>query len=158
MIVIRKKTVGAKIMFSSRKKQKNLGRSVQDFETILGKTVRIDGNVVIKQSLRIDGCLNGNILQEDGAQATVAIGPEAKIIGDVRAHHIIIAGSIQGNIFTSGKIELVSSAQVEGDITYGQIGIEIGSIITGKLLNVSAGDQNDQANEILAQMKQKAIA
>ena len=35
-------------------------------------------------------------------------------MGDIHAKHIIIAGIVKGNIFSSGKIELISVAQVDG--------------------------------------------
>ena len=143
-------------MFKASKK-KALGQSIQDFESILGKSIRIDGNLIIKQSVRIDGSLNGNVLQEDGDEATVAVASGAKIIGDIRAKHIIIAGMVKGNIFSSGKIELISGAQVEGDITYREIGIDIGAKVTGKLLEIASSESSSEAELVLAQMKQKII-
>ncbi len=141
-------------MFKAGKK-KALGQSIQDFESILGKSIRIDGNLIIKQSLRIDGSLNGNVLQEDGGEATVAVASGAKIIGDIKSKHLIIAGMVKGNIFSSGKIELISGSFVEGDITYREIGIEVGAKVSGKLLQIASAESSSEAQVVLSQVKQK---
>lgn len=141
-------------MFKGQKK-KDLGKSIQDFESILGKTIRIDGNVIIAQSIRIDGSLQGNLLQDDGSKATIAIASGARIFGDIRADHIIIAGTVKGNIFSTGKIELLSNAQIEGDITYGEVGIEVGAKVTGKLLQISSPGSAVETELLLTQVKQK---
>ena len=138
-----------------KNKEKALGKSIQDFESILGKSIRVDGNLIIAQSVRIDGHLNGNILQEEGSEATIAIASCARIVGDIRAEHIIVAGSVKGNIFSAGKIELLANAQIEGDITYGEMGIEVGAKVTGKLLQISTTGSAEEAELLLAQVKQK---
>ncbi|QWD77744.1 polymer-forming cytoskeletal protein [Polynucleobacter sp. MWH-Svant-W18] len=142
-------------MMFKKTKKKALGKSIQDFESILGASIRVDGNLIIAKSVRIDGNLYGNILQEEGSEATIAIAPSACIFGDIRAEHIIVAGSVKGNIFSSGKIELLAHAHIEGDITYGNIGIEIGANVTGKLLQISVAGVADEAELLLSQMKQK---
>lgn len=142
-------------MMFKKTKKKALGKSIQDFESILGASIRVDGNLIIAKSVRIDGNLYGNILQEEGSEATIAIAPSACIFGDIRAEHIIVAGSVKGNIFSSGKIELLAHAHIEGDITYGNIGIEIGANVTGKLLQISVAGVADEAELLLSQVKQK---
>jgi hypothetical protein len=142
-------------MMFKKTKKKALGKSMQDFESILGTSIRVDGNLIISKSVRIDGSLYGNILQEEGSEATIAIAPSARIFGDIRAEHIIVAGSVKGNIFSSGKIELLAHAHIEGDITYGNIGIEIGANVTGKLLQISSAGVANEAELLLSQVKQK---
>ena len=142
-------------MMFKKTKKKALGKSMQDFESILGASIRVDGNLIISKSVRIDGSLYGNILQEEGSEATIAIAPSARIFGDIRSEHIIVAGSVKGNIFSSGKIELLAHAHIEGDITYGNIGIEIGANVTGKLLQISSAGVANEAELLLSQVKQK---
>ena len=142
-------------MMFKKTKKKALGKSMQDFESILGASIRVDGNLIISKSVRIDGSLYGNILQEEGSEATIAIAPSARIFGDIRAEHIIVAGSVKGNIFSFGKIELLAHAHIEGDITYGNIGSEIGANVTGKLLQISSAGVANEAELLLSQVKQK---
>ena len=48
-------------MFNKSTPKQKLGKTIDSFETIIGTTVRIDGNLSISQSVRIDGVVNGNI-------------------------------------------------------------------------------------------------
>lgn len=118
-------------MFKSKKS--TLGKSIESFESIVGESLRIEGDLVISKSLRIDGMVNGNILQSEGDIATVAIAPGARVVGDISVQDVIISGYIKGNIVAAGRVELVETAQVEGDITYGSIGIAVGARIVGQL-------------------------
>ena len=48
-------------MFKPQKS--NLGKSVETFESIVGATLRVEGDLIINKSLRIDGIVNGDIYQ-----------------------------------------------------------------------------------------------
>jgi cytoskeletal protein CcmA (bactofilin family) len=123
-------------MFKSKANQ-HLGKSVENFETIIGASLRLDGNLLLRNSIRIDGVVNGNILQEDGCETTVAIAKGATVSGDIRAKHVIVSGTLQGNIFTSNRVELLETAFVSGDITYGTLGIQVGAKVEGNLRQVA---------------------
>jgi cytoskeletal protein CcmA (bactofilin family) len=144
-------------MFKSKTNQA-LGKSIESFETIIGSNIRVDGNLLLRSSVRIDGLVNGNILQEDGCDATVAIAKGATVTGDIRAKHVIISGSLQGNIFSSDRVELLETAFVSGDITYGAFGMQVGAKLQGKLMQVENEFSELKADAIIAQVMQKNIA
>lgn len=131
-----------------KKNGRNLGKSAEAFESILGKSLRIDGNITFSKSVRLDGIVNGNILQAENSQATIAIGPEAVVTGDIRAQHVIISGRVNGNIFSNERVELLNTAHIEGDITYGSIAVDVGAQLMGRL------NQIDQTSNTLAQTEQ----
>jgi cytoskeletal protein CcmA (bactofilin family) len=137
------------------KKKASLGRSVESFESIIGKTLRIDGNLMISQGVRIDGLLNGNVFQEEAKAATVAISETGSVNGNIQAQHVIVSGHVKGNIFSLDRVELLATAHIEGDITYGSIGIEVGAKILGKLNQVSEQNAGDAADLLITQVKQK---
>ncbi len=136
-------------MFKTKKKS-SLGRSVESFESIIGKSLRIDGNLIISQGLRIDGVLNGNIFQEDGNTASVAISESGTVNGNIQAQHVIVSGRVKGNIYSLDREELLAIAQVEGEITYGSIGIEVGANILGKLNQLNAQNAGDAADILIS--------
>lgn len=119
-------------------KKSTLGKSTENYESLIGVSLRIDGNLTITKCIRIDGAVNGNILQEEGAEATVAVADGGCVVGDIRAKHVIISGSIKGNIFSTGRVEVLASATIEGDIRYGSIGLEVGAQINGNLDRIDA--------------------
>ena len=87
-----------------------LGASVEKFESIVGSSLRIEGDLIISQSLRIDGTVNGNIYQADGASATVAIAPGATVNGNIAVSDVIVSGALKGNIVAPGRVELIDTA------------------------------------------------
>ncbi|MHB1100472.1 MAG: polymer-forming cytoskeletal protein, partial [Burkholderiales bacterium] len=58
-------------MFGMSKKADH-GILIKNLETIIGKSVRITGDIQVSNGIRIDGHLDGNITQEDGHSATIA--------------------------------------------------------------------------------------
>jgi cytoskeletal protein CcmA (bactofilin family) len=144
-------------MFKS-KSNKPLGKSVESFETIIGSSLRVDGNLLLRSSVRIDGLVNGNILQEDGCEATVAIAKGATVSGDIRAKHVIVSGNLQGNIFSSDRVELLDTAFVSGDITYGTLGMQVGAKLEGKLRQADSESPSQTADVLIAQAMQKSNA
>ena len=127
-------------MFKSKSNQE-LGKSVESFETIIGSSLRVDGNLLLRSSVRIDGLVNGNILQEDGCEATVAIAKGATVTGDIRAKHVIVSGNLLGNIFSSDRVELLETAFVSGDITYGTLGMQVGAKVAKDKAELASKDQ-----------------
>jgi cytoskeletal protein CcmA (bactofilin family) len=55
-------------------------------------------------------------------------------LGDISAYRVLVAGKVEGNIYATERVELHDGAEVRGDITYGQIGIEPGAILFGLMI------------------------
>ena len=126
----------------------NLGRSVEKFESIVGATLKVEGDLVISKSLRIDGTVHGNILQAEGASATVAIASGASVLGNIAVHDVIVSGHLRGNITSPGRVELIDTAKVEGDVTYGSIGVAVGARIAGQLKQIDEMSQSEAQSAI----------
>ena len=140
------------------RKKSTLGKSIEHFESIIGQTLRIDGNLLISQCVRVDGVVNGNIFQEEGKEATVAVAQGAQVTGDIRAQHVIISGEVKGNIFSSGRVELLGTSHVQGNIRYGSIGLEVGARITGNLDEIDQSADQLTSQTVIEQAKQKAAS
>ena len=124
------------------KKEFTLGQSQENFESIIGTSLVIKGDLVISKGIRIDGKLIGNVFQEENQNATVAISESAEIIGDIHAQHVIVSGKLTGNIFALERVELLGNSQVEGNIQYGSIGIAVGAKIHGNLDEYKPSDES----------------
>lgn len=138
-------------------KKAPLGRSVERFESIVGSKLRIDGDLAIEQSLRVDGMVHGNIYQAEGASATVAIAPGAQVTGNIAVHDVIVSGTVKGNICAPGRVELIASARIEGDVTYGSIGVAVGARITGQLRQLDDISQSEALSVINKAAKPLAV-
>lgn len=123
------------------RKKTTLGKSIEKFESIIGASLRIEGDLVATNSLRIDGMVNGNILQSENQGATVAVAVGATITGNIAASDVIVSGTVCGDIVATGRVEVVDSAKVQGNITYGSLGVTPGAKIIGQLSQIDEGAQ-----------------
>jgi cytoskeletal protein CcmA (bactofilin family) len=104
------------------------------FRTVIDATTRIDGRLSLRESARIDGHVNGEVNLEGDINATVAIGASGEVHGDITAHRVLVAGQVVGNIHAEERVELMGTARVNGDITYGSISIAHGAKVLGLLI------------------------
>ena len=63
-------------------------------------------------------------------------------------HDVIVSGHLKGNITSPGRVELIDTAKVEGDVTYGSIGVAVGARIAGQLKQIDELSQNEAQNAI----------
>ena len=123
--------------------RKSMATNSEKFDTIVGRTTTIQGNMVLLDSIRIDGRVLGNIESAPDCKIAVAIGPTGEVTGDVKAHRVMVAGTVFGNIHAADRVELQKDSSVQGDISYGSIAVEHGAKLSGlviqsKILNDSA--------------------
>lgn len=123
------------MFFKKRYVDELLHPTIEDFDTIVGPSTVIHGRIVTDTGLRIDGVVIGDVEAQQGSQISVALGKTGKIDGDVHAYRVLIAGCVNGNIYANERVELRSGAVVNGDITYGQLGLESGATISGLLIS-----------------------
>lgn len=143
------------MMVFKTKKKNLLGKTIESFETIIGKSILIDGNLSISQGVRVDGTLNGNIYQDDGKNATVAISESGKVNGNIHAQHVIVSGHVKGNIYALDRVELLASSRIEGEITYGSLGIEVGAKVLGKLNQINTQDADNVVDLMISQTERR---
>lgn len=96
-------------------------------ETILGAGTLIEGDIYTKGSLRVEGQVKGNIK----AEGDLFIGEKGVIETEVEARNVVIAGTVNGNITASQKIEILPSGKLTGDIRTRILKIEEGAFFSG---------------------------
>jgi cytoskeletal protein CcmA (bactofilin family) len=134
-------------MFSKKNNNAKYSQgSSESFGTIIGQDAEFHGNLLVSEGVRIDGKVIGNVeARTGGASITIAIGLTGEVHGDICAHRVLVAGKIQGNIYSTERVELHSTAKVKGDITYETIGTEPGASLNGHLIsNVAQADHEGQ--------------
>ena len=97
-------------------------------ETVVGPSVKIQGDLNSEGNIRIEGSVTGKI----ATTQSVHVGDAAVIVADMHAGNAIIAGQVQGNIKVSGNLILQATARVHGDIACGILRVEDGAQFTGK--------------------------
>lgn len=106
------------------------GVSREGIETIIGPSVKIEGNFVCQGGIVIEGEVKGVV----STQGFLEVGDRAMVIADVEAKEAKVGGEIKGNIKIEGYLEVTASAKITGDIEAGSLSIARGAAIKGKCL------------------------
>ncbi|MFC4768137.1 bactofilin family protein [Effusibacillus consociatus] len=96
-------------------------------DTLIGAGTTIEGKVQASGILRVEGRIGGEVISE----GDVIVGEKGEIRANIKARHVTIAGKVAGNITASGRMHLVSSGSLEGDIDAATIAIEEGAHFKG---------------------------
>lgn len=97
-------------------------------DTLIGASTSIIGNLNSSGVVKFDGKLNGDIVSE----SDVIIGEEAHINGSITAFNVSIAGNVEGNVKSSGTLEILSSGTLIGDVEVANFSIGKGAVFNGK--------------------------
>ena len=114
------------------------GVSREGVETIIGPSVKIEGNFICQGGIVIEGEVKGIV----STQGFLEVGDKAAVIADVDAKEAKVGGEIKGNIKVEGYLEITASAKISGDIEAGSLSIARGAAIKGKCL-ASHGDKTN---------------
>jgi cytoskeletal protein CcmA (bactofilin family) len=110
----------------------------------ISQGIRIKGEVNGSEDLFVDGNLEGKISL---GNAVITFGPNAVVKADVDAREIVVRGRLQGKLVGTEKIQIWSTARVDGDLKAPRIGIEEGAELHGKM---EAGKPGTGASEHLS--------
>lgn len=119
---------GAKEEKMLTKKSVTLEQSNMKVNTIIGTGAVFTGNVTVKDTIRIDGEVEGNVKTD----ATLIVGSSGKIKGNVEADTIFTGGCIYGNLTVQNKVEASPTAKIYGDIKTKVIVIDENAVFQGK--------------------------
>mgnify|MGYP000462552084 CR=1 FL=1 len=133
-----------------------MAASSEKFDTIVGRTTTIQGNLMLLDSVRIDGKVVGNIETAPDCKIAVAIGPTGEVTGDIKAHRVMVAGSVSGHINAAERVEFQKDSVVQGDVTYGSISVEHGAKLSGLIIQGQVLDQSATGAQAAIQSAQAA--
>ena len=94
--------------------------------SILGPDLTVNGDLISKGELRVDGEVQGDI-----RGVRVVIGETARITGGVVAEDVIILGHVMGSV-RGVRVSLQSASHVEGDVYHQALVMEQGAFFEGR--------------------------
>jgi len=99
-------------------------------ETFISPDTVIEGKILAKGELRIDGTFKGEILSSD----RVLVGTGGKLEANVEARAMVVSGRVVGNVRILERLELLSTGEMYGDLETqpGALIIEKGARIEGR--------------------------
>ncbi len=110
-----------------RKEKTASPHSHRDIRTILGEGTHFNGILSFEGAVRIDGKLDGEII----SKGTLFVGEKAVIQADIKVDTLIVGGKICGNITLVSRMEMLSHAEVCGNIQVPVLKVEEGAIFQG---------------------------
>ena len=103
--------------------------------TIISGDTVIEGNLISSSSVRLAGCVRGDIT----AKGLVIVGKGAEVSGNITAESILVAGRVDGNLNSVNKTNIESTGEVYGDIATRRLLVDEESVFFGKC-NMKLGD------------------
>jgi len=113
----------------------------------LSQGIRIKGEITGGEDLFIDGTVEGKVNFQN---SILTVGPNATVKADITAREIVVRGRVHGRLDGSDRVQIWSSARVEGDIRADRVAIEEGAEIHGKM---EAGKVPTRTADALASKK-----
>ena len=104
-------------------------------DSLIGVGTRVEGNIVFKGGLRVDGEVRGSISSESGRDGTLVVSEKASVEGAISVGHVVVNGVVIGPIVAAESLELLPSARVTGVVEYHQIEMQQGAVIQGRLVH-----------------------
>jgi cytoskeletal protein CcmA (bactofilin family) len=101
----------------------------EENDTVVGPSVHVQGDFVSEGNIIVKGMVSGQV--KTAQVLTVHEG--AKITASVRASDAIIAGEIEGDVKVDGKLEILNTASIHGNIICDILSVEAGALILGKI-------------------------
>ena len=97
-------------------------------KTLIAEDIEITGSIKCASHIQFDGKLNGDLTCTGAA----LLGKTTVVKGNVSAESVSISGTIAGNITAKDRIEMKSTAKVQGDIRAKRLTVEDGVTFIGK--------------------------
>ena len=111
-------------------------------DSLIGAGTRIEGNVIFSGGLRIDGEIKGDVASSTDQPSTVVVSEQARIEGEVRVTHMVVNGTITGQVHATELLELQPRCRMTGDIHYTNLEIHLGAIVEGRLIHAAASGES----------------
>jgi cytoskeletal protein CcmA (bactofilin family) len=98
-------------------------------ESLIAADLAIEGKIEGAGHVRLAGRFKGDV-HVDG---NLTIEPGAHLTGQVYAKTVVIAGELHGNISGAGRVELLESGVLAGDVKAGSLTVAAGSRMRGQV-------------------------
>ncbi len=119
--------------------------TVAKIDTLIGQNTEVTGDVRFTGGLHVDGKVVGNVYAEPNSDSILTLSEKGCIEGEVKVPHIILDGSVCGDVQAFERIELASRAKVVGNVFYKLIEMTMGAEVNGNLVHsVENNRTNDQ--------------
>ncbi len=118
-----------------KRNKEKISKPVETIDTLIGAGSILQGDLEFTGGLRVDGHIKGHVSAQDSNNGTLVLSESGVIEGDVNVPHVVINGTVKGNIASTGHVELQANANINGDIHYKAVEMELGAVLNGSLVS-----------------------
>jgi cytoskeletal protein CcmA (bactofilin family) len=111
--------------------------------SVIAAGMKIVGNIESTGVVKIEGIVEGAIR---GARQLL-LGRQGTVHGDIRAHEVVVGGTVVGTIVADERVEIQGTSSVQGDIHTKSIVVLEGGVINGRVRMGESAAQ-DAAREL----------
>ncbi|RMF97717.1 MAG: polymer-forming cytoskeletal protein [Gammaproteobacteria bacterium] len=97
---------------------------------VIGRSIKIDGDLQGEEDLRIEGDVKGTIQLRN---STLIVGAEGKVRATVYAKTVAVDGLVEGDLYGSERITVRKTAEVRGNLTAPRVSLEDGARFKGSI-------------------------
>ena len=101
----------------------------QNETTLIGKGIRIQGEITGSASIEVWGTLDGTA----GTEGTFKVCEGGKVDGEVAAKEILVDGQVKGHLEAEERVALNQKSRVEGEIKSKKVAIAEGAFFEGSV-------------------------
>ena len=118
-------------MFGSRRKKFKSAK----VDTLIGQNAEMQGNVVYKGGLHVDGKVKGNVMADDESDSMLILSERGVIEGEIRVPNVLLNGEVNGDVHACERVELARHARVNGNVYYNLLEMAMGAEINGNMVH-----------------------
>ncbi len=118
--------------------------------TVIGADVVISGSVRVDGPIRLSGVIEGVLIAEGKA----TIETDGRLVGDVFAEDLSVAGRLEGNASVRERLHVARSGSLSGNVRYGSLQVDRGGILVGSTIpgedTISLDAEGDDVEDAVA--------
>lgn len=117
-------------------------RKQSAIRTLIGKDTRVHGDVEFTGGFHVDGYVRGNVEAVKDEHSVLTISEQGYVEGSVVVPHLLLNGTVKGDVRATERVELGAKARVIGNVQYKLIEMAIGAEVNGKLIHDNEGSRS----------------
>ena len=129
------------------RRKSNPSVEVTKLSSLIDRGVEIVGNVIIKDGLRVDGRVQGDVICRPDSRGLLVLSEKGSIAGSVKVYDAVINGTITGDVEVEHFLELQAGARVNGNISYRQLKMDCGATVDGRLERLAETADVERASD-----------
>ena len=101
--------------------------------TIISEESILEGKLEVPGNVLIQGSFKGSIISR-----SLEIFKDAKVIGNIEAEDVTIAGYFEGELACSGLLAIIESGTVKGNVAYVALSVERGGLLDAEIFQLDS--------------------